>query len=432
MRLPIYLDHAATTPVDPRVADQLVRYLTPEGHFGNPASSTHAFGRVAARAVETAREQVAALLAAHPREIVWTSGATEANNLALRGIMRAHARRGRHLITGNTEHKAVLDVCRWLAKEGCSITCLDPEPNGLIDLEHLAESLRPDTVLVSLMHVNNETGVAQDLAAIGALTRERGVFLHVDAAQSAGKLPIRLDALPVDLLSLSAHKLYGPKGVGALFVRQHPNRVRLEPLLYGGGQERGLRAGTLPVHQIVALGEACRIAGAEMADERERIQLLRDRLWSALDGLGGVNLNGHRERHWPGILNVSFAGIAAEALLAAMPDVAVSTGSACASADDRPSHVLQAMGCDASRARGAVRFSLGRFTTAEEIEHAIAAVRVAVGRLRELSPCWGERRAGPDTVDWTAPSSTPDDAGSTRTHSAPPPGDRRCIFKSNS
>jgi len=419
MRLPIYLDYAATAPVDPRVADRLVRYLTPEGHFGNPSSTTHAFGRAAARAVETAREQVAALLAAHPHEIVWTSGATEANNLALRGIMRAHVRRGRHLVTGKTEHKAILDVCRSLAKEGCSITCLDPEPTGLLDLERLAGALRPDTVLVSLTHVNNETGVAQDLAAIGTLTRERGIFLHVDAAQSAGKLPIRLDTLPVDLLSLSAHKLYGPKGVGALFVRQHPNRVRLEPLLYGGGQERGLRAGTLPVHQIVALGEACRISGIEMADERGRLQRLRDRLWSALAELGGVTLNGHPERHWPGILNVSFAGIAAEALLAAMPDIAVSTGSACASAGDEPSHVLKAMGCDALRARGAVRFSLGRFTTAEEIDYTIAAVRAAVCRLRALSPCWGERRAVPDAIDWAAPSPTPDDAGSTPAHPAP-------------
>lgn len=419
MRLPIYLDYAATAPVDPRVADRLVRYLTPEGHFGNPSSTTHAFGRTAARAVETAREQVAALLAAHPREIVWTSGATEANNLALRGVMRAHARRGRHLVTGKTEHKAILDVCRSLAQEGCSITSLDSGPDGLIDLERLAGALRPDTVLVSLMHVNNETGVVQDLAAIGALARERGIFLHVDAAQSAGKLPIRLDTLPVDLLSLSAHKLYGPKGVGALFVRHHPQRVRLEPLLYGGGQERGLRAGTLPVHQIVALGEACRIAGAELADERERLQGLRDRLWSALAGLGDVTLNGHPERHWPGILNLSFAGIAAEALVAAMPDIAVATGSACTSAGDEPSHVLKAMGCDAARARGAVRFSLGRFTTAEEIEYTVAAVRAAVRRLRALSPCWGARHAVSDTVDWTAPSPTPNGSGSAPAHPAP-------------
>lgn len=416
MRLPIYLDHAATTPVDPRVADLLVRYLTLDGDFGNPSSTAHVFGRIAARAVEAAREQVAALFDAFPREIVWTSGATEANNLAIRGAMRACARRGRHLVTGKTEHKAVLDVCRRLEQEGCSVTYLDPEPDGLIDLERLAGALRPDTALVSLMHVNNETGVIQDLAAIGALTGARGILLHVDAAQSAGKLPINLRTLPIDLLSLSAHKLCGPKGIGALFVRQHPNRIRLEPLIYGGGQERGLRAGTLPAHQIVAMGEACRIARLEMADERDRLQRLRDRLWSALAGLGDVTLNGHPERHWPGILNVSFAGIAAEALLAAMPEIAVSTGSACASAANEPSHVLKTMGCDAFRARGAVRFSLGRFTTVEEIDYTIAAVRAAVGRLRELSPCWEKRRAVSGTVDWTAPSPGLGSAGASPAH----------------
>lgn len=405
MRLPIYLDYAATTPVDPRVAGLLGRYLTREGIFGNPSSDTHAFGRAAARAVETAREQVATLLDAHPCEIVWTSGATESNNLALRGAVRACVRQGRHLIVGKTEHKAVLDVCRWLEKEGCSVTYLDPEPDGLIRLERLAAALRPDTVLVSLMHVNNETGVAQDLVAISALTRARGILLHVDAAQSAGKLPINLQALPIDLLSLSAHKLYGPKGVGALFVRQRPNRVRLEPLLYGGGQERGLRAGTLPVHQIVAMGEACRIAGLEMIDAHARIRKSRDRFWRALAALGEVTLNGHPEHHWPGIINVSFAGITAEALLAATPEIAVSTGSACASAANEPSHVLRAMGCDAFRARGAIRFSLGRFTTAEEIDYTIEAVGAAVNRLRDLSP-FRQDRGGltPGTVDWAAPS----------------------------
>jgi cysteine desulfurase len=403
MRLPIYLDYAATTPVDPRVADLLGRYLTREGVFGNPSSSTHSFGRIAARAVETAREQVAALLAADPPEIVWTSGATEANNLALRGAMHAHTRKGRHLITGKTEHKAVLDVCRWLEREGCAVTYLDPEPDGLIALERLAAALRPDTVLVSLMHVNNETGVVQDLAAVGALTRPRDVLLHVDAAQSVGKLPIDLHALPVDLLSLSAHKLYGPKGIGALYVRQRPNRVRLEPLLYGGGQERGLRAGTPPTHQIVAMGEACRIAGAVMTDEQGRIRHLHDRLWRALAGLGEVALNGHPAQHCPGILNVSFAGIAAEALLAALPEIAVATGSACSSAINEPSHVLRAMGCDPFRARGAVRFSLGRFTTLEEIDDTVAAVGKAVDRLRELSPLWRESGSmASHAVDWAA------------------------------
>ena len=404
MELPIYLDYAATTPIDPRVAALLSHHLTQDGGFGNPSSTTHRFGQMAARAVETARGQVAALLDADPREIIWTSGATESNNLALFGVMRAHARRGRHLITGNTEHKAVLDVCRRLEREGYAVTRLDPEPDGLIPPERVAAALRPDTVLVSLMHVNNETGVIHDLAAIGDLTRERGILLHVDAAQSAGKLPINLRELPMDLLSLSAHKLYGPKGIGALYVRQHPVRVRLEPLLYGGGQERGLRAGTLPTHQIVAMGEACRIAGEIMASEQAQIRHQRDRLWQAWLALDDVALNGHPERRVAGILNVSFNGIAAEALLAALPDLAIATGSACVSASNEPSHVLRAMGCDAFRARGAVRFSLGRYTTDAEIDHAARAVTAAVNRLRELSPLWALRQWGldPCAVDWTA------------------------------
>lgn len=388
MRPPIYLDYAATTPIDPRVAVLLGRHLTLEGVFGNPSSATHAFGRQAARAVETARVQVAALINADPGDIVWTSGATEANNLALFGVVRAYSRKGQNLLTAKTEHKAVLDVCRRLEHDGCTVTYLDPDPDGRIPLARIAAALRPDTVLASLMHVNNETGVIQDLAAIGALTRERGVLLHVDAAQSAGKLPIDLRTLPVDLLSLSAHKLYGPKGIGALYVRQRPVRVRLEPLLYGGGQERGLRAGTLPTHQIAAMGEAFRIAREEMGAEQTRIQELRDRLWRALTALGKVQLNGHAESHVAGILNVSFLGVTAEALLADIPEIAVSTGSACASAGNDPSHVLRAMGCDAIQARGAVRFSLGRFTTDEEIDYTAQVVSAAVQRLRELSPLW--------------------------------------------
>lgn len=404
LALPIYLDYAATTPVDPQVVAALSQHLTQGGVFGNPASTTHPFGRRAAQAVEIAREQVAALLDADLREILWTSGATEANNLALFGVMRANLRRGRHLITGHTEHKAVLDVCRRLEREGCTVTWLDPEPDGLIPPERVAAALRPDTVLVSLMHVNNETGVIHDLAAIGEITRARGVLLHVDAAQSVGKLPIDLRALPVDLLSLSAHKLYGPKGVGALYVRQYPVRVRLEPLLYGGGQERGLRAGTLPTHQIVALGEACRIVGETMADEQARIRHQRDRLWRAWAALEDVVLNGHPERRVAGILNVSFTGLAAEALLAALPDLAVATGSACTSASQESSHVLRAMGCDEFRARGAVRFSLGRYTTDAEVDYTARAVAAAVNRLRELSPLWALRRRGLDhrAVDWTA------------------------------
>lgn len=388
MEWPIYLDYAATTPVDPRVVAVLNQYLGRDGLFGNPSSKTHALGQAAADAVETAREHVAALLNADRREIVWTSGATEANNLALFGVMRAYARQGRRLVTSQTEHKAVLDVCRRLEREGCTVTYLAPHSDGLIAPEQVAAALRPDTVLVSLMHVNNETGVVQDLTAIGAITHSRGVLLHVDAAQGAGKLPLDLQALPVDLLSLSAHKLYGPKGVGALYVRQRPKRVRLEPLLYGGGQERGLRAGTLPTHQIAAMGEAFRIAGERMAVEQARIRELRDRLWQGLAALGEVELNGHSKRNVAGILNVHFAGIAAEALLAALPEMAVSTGSACTSAGHEPSHVLRAMGCDNFQARGAVRFSLGRFTTGEEIAYVIAAVGAAVNRLRELSPLW--------------------------------------------
>ncbi len=388
MRSLIYLDYAATTPVDPQVAAQLGRHLTLEGVFGNPSSSTHAFGRQAAQAVAVARAEVAALINADPGDLIWTSGATEANNLALFGVMRANARKGRHLLTAKTEHKAILDVCRRLERDGCAVTYLDPDPDGRIPLQRIAEALRPDTVLASLMHVNNETGVIQDIAAIGALTRERGVFLHVDAAQSAGKTPIDLQSWPVDLLSLSAHKLYGPKGVGALYVRQRPVRVRLEPLLYGGGQERGLRAGTLPTHQIAAMGAAFRIARERMTVETARIAELRDRLWRALADLGEVMRNGNVEHCVAGILNLSFAGITAEALLADVPNIAVSTGSACTSAGDEPSHVLRAMGCEARRARGAVRFSLGRFTTVEEIDQAALAIRASVQRLRALSPLW--------------------------------------------
>lgn len=400
----VYLDYAATTPVDPRVADLLGRYLTQEGIFGNPSSSTHHFGQRAARAVEAAREQVAALLHADAREIVWTSGATESNNLALQGVMRARRRQGRHLVTSKTEHKAVLDVCRWLERDGCAVTYLDPEPDGSISSERLADALRSDTVLVSLMQVNNETGVAHDLETLGALARSRNILLHVDAAQSAGKLPIDLRASAIDLLSLSAHKLYGPKGIGVLFVRQRPHRARLEPLLHGGGQERGLRAGTLPVHQIVALGEACRIAQAEMVADRTRIQNLRERLWRGLSDLGDVLLNGHPERHWPGILNVSFNGIAAEALLADLPDIALATGSACTSATAQPSHVLRAMGCDAARMRGAIRFSLGRFTTAAEIDYTVQAVGAAVARLRALAPFWPNGASASRPIDWAAPA----------------------------
>jgi len=401
--MPIYLDYAATTPVDPAVAACLAACLTHDGLFGNPASATHGFGRAAAAAVEQARAQVAALLGAHADEIIWTSGATEANNLALCGALRG-TRKGRHLITAQSEHKAVLDVCRHLEREGCTVTWLTPDRDGLIDPQQVAAALRPNTALVSLMHVNNETGVIQDLATIAALTQARGILLHVDAAQSVGKLPIDLSTLPIDLLSVSAHKLYGPKGIGALYVRRRPRPVRLDALLHGGGQERGLRPGTLPVHQIVAFAEACRIAGERMATEPARIAALRERLWRALQPLGAVERNGHPEHCVAGILNLSFHGISAEALLAALPDIALSTGSACTSTSTALSHVLRAMGRDAFAARAAVRFSLGRFTTPEDIDTTISAVRIAVTRLRNLSPLWTDtgRLLPADTVDWAA------------------------------
>lgn len=383
----------------------LSRCLTLEGLFGNPASSTHRYGRRAAAAIETARTQAAALFKVDPREIIWTSGATEANNLALRGVVRARRNQGCHIITSKTEHKAVLDVCRSLEREGCAVSYLDVHSDGLIDFEGLTEALRPDTALVSLMHVNNETGVVQPLVAVSELTQSRGILLHVDAAQSAGKIPLDLSRLPIDLLSFSAHKLYGPKGVGALFVRQRPNRIRLEPLLYGGGQERGLRGGTLPIHQIVAFGEACRIALDEMTEEHSRVQSLRNRLWQGLVQLGDVVLNGHPQHHAPGILNVSFAGVTAEALITAIPTIAVSTGSACTSASDTPSHVLRAMGGDLSLARGAIRFSLGRYTTVEEIDYTLQAIGLALYRLRSLSPFWINGRFTPASeVDWAAPA----------------------------
>ena len=400
MSRPIYLDYAATTPADPRVSALMCRYLGADGTFGNPASGSHAYGWAAAQAVETAREQVAALINAEPVEIIWTSGATESNNLALKGAAHYYQKKGRHIVTCKTEHRAVLDVCRQLSKQGFEITYLDPEPNGLLDLDKLAAALRADTVLVSLMHVNNEIGVVQDLAAIGALTRERGVLLHVDAAQSAGKESIDLQTLPVDLMSFSAHKIYGPKGIGALYVRRRP-KVRLEAQIHGGGHERGLRSGTLATHQIVGMGEAFRIARAEMADNA-RIRALRDRLWAGICDLGEIYLNGDRERRVAGILNVSFNFIEGEALIMALKDIAVSSGSACTSANPEPSHVLRALGLSDELAHSAIRFSLGRFTTDDEISRVIHAVRNAVVRLRELSPLWEMHLEGVDLnkVEW--------------------------------
>ena len=382
MKRPIYLDYAATTPVDPRVAAHMAGFLTADGVFGNPASRSHSYGWQAESAVEEARALVAELVGADPREIVWTSGATEADNLALKGCVQAYRGRGRHLVTAKTEHKAVLDTCRHLETEGCEVTYLDPDPDGLIQPAAVAAALRDDTVLVSVMHVNNELGTLNDIAGIGAVCRARGVFYHVDAAQSAGKVPIDLARLPVDLMSFSAHKVYGPKGVGALYVRRRP-RVELRAQMHGGGHERGMRSGTLATHQIAGMGEAFRIARAELAADAARIAALRARFWSAVRDLGHVYLNGAPDRCVPGILSLSFGGVDGEVLLAALRDLAVSTGSACTSASLEPSHVLRALGLEDDLARSTLRFSMGRFTTAEEIDHAAAALHATLARLRE-------------------------------------------------
>lgn len=403
MKLPIYLDYSATTPVDPRVAEKMCSYLTQEGEFGNPASRSHAFGWEAEFAVDRARREVAALLNADPKEIVWTSGATESDNLALKGVAHFYHKRGRHLVTCKTEHKAVLDTCRQLEREGFEVTYLDPEPNGLIDLAKLRDALRRDTILVSVMHVNNEIGVIQDIAAIGDLTRERGILFHVDAAQSAGKVPIDLAQLKVDLMSFSAHKVYGPKGIGALYVRRKP-RVRLEAQMHGGGHERGMRSGTLPTHQIVGMGEAFRIAREEMASENERVLALRQRLWAGLRDMDQVFLNGDEERRVAGNLNVSFAFVEGESLIMALKDLAVSSGSACTSASLEPSYVLRALGREDELAHSSIRFSLGRFTTANEVDFAVEKIRSQVSRLRDLSPLWDMYKEGIDlkSVQWVA------------------------------
>lgn len=378
---PVYLDYAATTPVDPRVAERMAGCLTLDGLFANPASRSHIYGWQAEDAVETARRQVAELIGADAREIVWTSGATEADNLAIKGAMEFHAERGRHIVTSVIEHKAVLDTCHYLEEQGCRVTYLKPGSDGLITPQQVEAALEPDTVLVSLMHVNNEIGTVTDLAAIGAITRARDILFHVDAAQSAGKLPINLAELPVDLLSLSAHKVYGPKGIGALYVRRQP-QVRIAAQIHGGGHERGMRSGTLATHQCVGMGQAFAIAGVEMAAEAERLTGLRQQLWHGLQQLDGVCLNGHPEQRVPGILNVSFAGVDGETLLMALRDIAVSSGSACNSATVAPSYVVKALGVPDDLALASIRFSLGRFTTAEEVAFAAEAVATTVKRLR--------------------------------------------------
>lgn len=381
----IYLDYAATTPVDPRVADAMIECLRADGAHGNPASMGHDFGRRARALVEKARQQVAASIGARPECIVWTSGATESDNLAIFGVARFHADRGKHLVTARTEHKAVLDPFKQLEKEGFEVTWLKPECDGIVTPEQVREALRPDTQLVSLMHVNNETGVIQDVATIGAMCRERGIAFHVDAAQSAGKLPLNVEAMNIDLLSLTAHKSYGPKGIGALYVRRKPP-LGLRPLLYGGGQEMGLRSGTLPTHQIVGMGLAFELGERDREADVARIAELRERLWQGLAAIGGVELNGCSERRVCGVLNVCFHNVEGESLRFALRDLAVSSGSACASGSDEASYVLRALGRSDQLAQSSIRFSLGRFTTADEIDRAIASVTREVTRLRALSP----------------------------------------------
>jgi cysteine desulfurase len=398
---PIYLDYAATTPCDPRVVRVMVPHLGEQ--FGNPASRSHAYGWAAEEAVEIAREHVAALISADPREVVWTSGATESNNLALKGAAHFNPARGKHLITVKTEHKSVLDTMRELEREGFEVTYLDVDADGLVDLDVLARAIRPDTVLVSVMFVNNEIGVIQDIAAIGRLCRSRGVLLHVDAAQASGKVAIDLEALDVDLMSLSAHKTYGPKGIGALYVRRKP-RVRIEAQMHGGGHERGMRSGTLPTHQIVGMGEAYRIARESMGAESERVRALRERLLAGLDEIPEVRVNGHLERRVPHNVNVSFQFVEGESLLMGMKGVAVSSGSACTSASLEPSYVLRALGLPDEIAHSSVRFSIGRFTTEAEIDAAVHRVRTTVERLRDLSPLWDMHRAGIDiaSIQWAS------------------------------
>ncbi len=403
MKMPIYFDYAATTPVDPRVAERMMQYLTPTGMFGNPASKSHAFGWAAEEAVEQARHDVAALLNADAKEIVWTSGATEANNLAIKGAAHFNERRGKHIITCKTEHKAVLDTCRQLEREGFEVTYLDPEPNGLIDLDKFKAALRKDTTIVSIMHVNNETGVIQDIAAIGELCRANQTIFHVDASQSAGKVPIDMETLKVDMMSFSAHKIYGPKGIGALYVRRKP-RVRIEAQMHGGGHERGMRSGTLPTHQIVGMGEAFRIAKLEMDTERDRVLMLRNRLYDGLKDIEEVYVNGDLEHRVAGILNISFNYVEGESLMMSLKDLAMSSGSACTSASLEPSYVLRALGRSDELAHSSLRLSMGRFSTVEDVDYAIGRIRTAVEKLRELSPLWEMFQEGIDIskVEWVS------------------------------
>ncbi len=403
MQLPIYLDYSATTPVDPRVAEKMSECLTQEGNFGNPASRSHSFGWQAEEAIEEGRAMLAELIGADPREIVWTSGATESNNLGIKGAAHFYQKKGKHIITSSIEHKAVLDTCRQLEREGFEITYLTPDTNGVTQPAAIEAAIREDTVLVSIMHANNEIGVINDIAAIGELTRPRKIIFHVDGTQSVGKIPVDMEALKVDLLSISAHKMYGPKGIGALFVRRKP-RVRIEAQIHGGGHERGMRSGTLPTHQIVGVGEAARIAMLDMASDNARLITLRERLWNGVKDMEEVYLNGHPEHRLPGALNVSFNFVEGESLIMALKDLAISSGSACTSASLEPSYVLRALGRSDELAHSSLRFSVGRFTTEEEVDHAIVQVRGAVEKLRALSPLWDMYKDGIDldSVQWAA------------------------------
>jgi cysteine desulfurase len=395
------MDYSATTPIDPRVVDKMIPYLREQ--FGNPASRSHSYGWDAERAVEEAREQVAALVNADPREIIWTSGATESDNLALKGAAHFYKSKGKHIITVKTEHKAVLDTCRELEREGFEVTYLDVKDDGLIDLDAFRAALRPDTILVSVMSVNNEIGVIQDIEAIGEITREKGIIFHVDAAQATGKIEIDLQKLKVDLMSFSAHKTYGPKGIGALYVRRKP-RIRIEAQMHGGGHERGMRSGTLATHQIVGMGEAFRIAREEMATENERIRMLRDRLLNGLSAIEEVYVNGDMERRVPHNLNISFNFVEGESLIMAVKDVAVSSGSACTSASLEPSYVLRALGRNDELAHSSIRFTVGRFTTEQDVDYVINLLKTKISKLRDLSPLWEMHKDGIDisTIQWAA------------------------------
>jgi len=401
MKLPIYLDYAATTPVDPRVAEKMATCLTLEGDFGNPASNSHLFGYRAAGRVADARQQIAELIHASSEEIIFTSGATEADNLALKGAAHFYQRKGKHIITSKIEHKAVLDTCKHLESEGFEVTYLTPLPNGMLDFQALKKAIRDDTILVSLMHVNNEIGIINDIQAIGEITRAKEIIFHVDAAQSAGKIPIDCEQMKVDLMSLSGHKIYGPKGIGVLYVRSKP-RIRIEAQIHGGGHERGIRSGTLPTHQIVGMGEAFHLAKTLLPEEMTRIRQLKYRLWEGLKSIEAIRLNTELEHCVPGIINISFNYIEGESLMLKLKNIAVSSGSACTSASLKPSYVLKALGLDDELAHSSIRFSLGRFTTEGEIDTTIDLVRKGVQALREMSPLWDMYKQGVDlsTVKW--------------------------------